>query len=115
MIEVYTHDYDGYRTVFASGTWRIGLIGRSARFASLSEMERHLETDEVFVLLEGGATLYTETERLAMETGKVYNIPRGVWHHVVISPDGKVLVAENSDTSAANTEKKTLKGGETPC
>ena len=106
MIEVYTHNYDGFAAVFESGEWKLGLLGYSERFARLAEMERHLLTDEVFVLLDGEATLHTESEDVQMEKLKVYNVPAGEWHHITVSRNGKVLVAENRNTSRENTEKR---------
>ncbi len=106
MIEIFTHNYEGFAAVFESGEWKLGLLGYSERFANFSEMERHLLTDEAFVLLDGEATLHTESESVSMEKLKVYNIPAGVWHHITVSPDGKVLVVENRNTARENTEKR---------
>lgn len=106
MIEVFTHNFEGFAAVFESGEWKMGLLGYSERFAKLAEMERHLLTDEAFVLLDGSATLHTDSESVEMEKHKVYNVPAGVWHHITLSPDGKVLVVENRNTSRNNTEKR---------
>ncbi len=68
--------------------------------------ERHLETDEAFVLLEGKALLIEDDTEYEMEKCKVYNIKKGIWHHIVVSPDATVLVIENSNTSPDNTERR---------
>ena len=86
--------------------WKIGLLRHSQRFSACRQMERHLETDEVFVLLEGSATLYVEDQKIPMETCTVYNVRKAAWHHIVVSEDATVLVVENSNTSRDNTEKK---------
>ena len=86
--------------------WKIGLLRHSQRFSACCQMERHLKTDEVFVLLEGSATLYVEDETIPMEKCTVYNVKIGAWHHIVVSEDATVLVVENSNTSRDNTEKK---------
>ena len=78
------------------------------RFSRVDELERHLKTDEIFVLLEGKATLYTDKEEVEMVVGSVYNVPVGVWHHIVVSEDASVLIVENADTAKDNTEKKKL-------
>jgi len=88
--------------------WKVAYLGHCDRFGSLTGMERHLLTDEVFVLLKGQATLYVEEEQETMEPGVVYNFPKGAWHHIVVSPDAAVLVMENSDTSPENTEKRSV-------
>ena len=56
--------------------------------------------------MDGTATLYTEEEQCEMEKNVLYNIPAGVWHHIVVSEDATVLVVENSNTTKENTEKK---------
>ena len=86
--------------------WKIGLLRHSQRFSACCQMERHLETDEVFVLLDGSATLYVENETYHMEKCTVYNVKKCAWHHIVVSEDATVLVVENSNTSRDNTEKK---------
>ena len=47
-------------------------------------------------------------EEVEMTVGSVYNVPVGVWHHIVVSEDASVLVVENADTTKDNTEKKKL-------
>ena len=86
--------------------WKIGLLRHSQRFSACCQMERHLETDEVFVLLEGSATLYVEDQKIPMEKYTIYNVRKAAWHHIVVSEDATVLVVENSNTSRDNTEKK---------
>ena len=88
--------------------WKVAYLGYCERFGSLTGMERHLETDEVFVLLRGEATLYVEEAVFPMEQGVVYNVKKGEWHHIVVSRDASVLVIENSDTTPDNTEKRSV-------
>ena len=38
--------------------WRVGLLSYGERFSRLSMLEKHVQTDEVFILLKGDATLY---------------------------------------------------------
>ena len=112
MIDKITYIHDGFQVLKEFEGWKIGFLRYCERFSSCTEMERHLETDEVFVLLEGNATLYTEEEICTMRRSILYNIPKGVWHHIVVSEDATVLVIENSNTSKANTQKK---GVQSPC
>lgn len=104
-IELNTYDGNGFQVLKEFEGWKIGFLRYSERFAGLGEMERHLKTDEVFVLLEGKATLYTENEKCEMDRNILYNIPKDVWHHIVVSEDAIVMVVENSDTNRENTEK----------
>ena len=91
------------------------MLRRSDRFSEFGVLERHLKTDEVFVLLSGKATLYVHddavdrTESTEMQPLKVYNVPRNTWHHIVVSEDASVLVVENRGTAKENTERRNLK------
>jgi mannose-6-phosphate isomerase-like protein (cupin superfamily) len=106
MIRIGTHVDAGFRVMAEWGEWKVGMLRYNERFSRLGEMERHLLTDEVFVLVSGKATLYTDTEAVAMEIGNTYTVPVGVWHHIVVSEDALVTVVENRNTSIENTEKK---------
>ena len=106
MINVGVHTDAGFKVMVESGEWKVGMLRYNERFSRLGEMERHMLTDEVFVLLSGRATLYTDIEEKRMEEGVVYTIPAAVWHHIVVSSDACVIVVENRNTSIENTEKK---------
>ena len=114
MIRISQHTDEGFRVLIESGTWKVGMLRYSQRFARLGELERHLLTDEVFVLLSGSATLYTDCQSLAMEQNSLYTIPAGVWHHIILSEDACVIVVENQDTSRENTEKRYFEEQEEP-
>ena len=106
MIRVFSHASDGFKVAVESGEWKVGVLRYNERFSRLGEMERHMLTDEVFVLVSGSSTLYTDAEEKKMEVGVVYTVPAAVWHHIVVSYDATVLVVENRNTSIENTEKK---------
>ena len=104
-------EIDGYQTVhsFDNGDgWRIGLISPAERFTEegMTYLERHNMTDEVFILLQGNATLIIGEEKtyVPMETGILYNVEQSEWHHVLIEKDSIVAVVENKGTSKENTE-----------
>lgn len=113
IMEEYSYKGNDFKTVLKTKKWKIGLLRYSERFSSLGVWERHLKTDEVFVLLSGTAILYTKDtdgviEKKEMKVGTVYNLPAMEWHHIVVSRDATVMVVENSDTSKVNTEKVTI-------
>ena len=112
-MEQFAFDGESFRVGIASERWRIGMLRWGPRFATLGEAERHLTSDEAFVLLQGGATLYEiqedgEMQETPMELGTVYNIKAGTWHHIVVRRDALVLVVENRDVSMENTQRKPL-------
>ncbi len=107
-IEIYRQDDPGYKTQFCFGAWRVGLLREDDRFVHVTYLERHLLTDEAFALLEGRAALITRSDGketfTEMLPGSVYNIPQGLLHNIVVSPDATVIIAENAETGRENTE-----------
>jgi hypothetical protein len=75
------------------------------------EMQRHDETDEVFVLLRGSCILFvgagdeTVTGIFAenMQLHKIYNVKKSTWHTHTLSKDAMVLIVENRDTTFDNS------------
>ena len=72
MIEKASHRDFGFKVMTEFDGWKIGMLRYSERFSRLGELERHLLTDEVFVLMSGKATLYTDREAVEMEPYAVY-------------------------------------------
>ena len=109
-IEVLEYNGDGYSKVMSYDAWRVAIINYAERFEekNLSRLERHLLTDEVFVLLEGDATLVSDSAQYRMEKGTMYNVNAGVWHAISVSRDAKVLIVENDNTCIENTEYKQI-------
>ena len=106
MIEKASHRDPGFKIMAEFDGWKIGILRYNERFSRFGELERHLLTDEVFVLMSGKATLYTDHETVEMEPCAVYTVPAGVWHHIVVNEDASVIVVENRNTSIENTEKR---------
>ena len=111
-LDVFEHNGDGYIRMAEYDAWVVALCNPAERFTEEGRtyLERHNETDEVFVLLEGSAylTIGLEMTRVDLEPNKIYNVKKGVWHSHIMSPDAKVLIVENSNTSAANSDKLPL-------
>jgi mannose-6-phosphate isomerase-like protein (cupin superfamily) len=66
-IEATTFTGSDFKVMTAFEGWKIGFLRYSDRFSDFKVIERHNETDEVFVLLEGTAKLYVEDESVEME------------------------------------------------
>lgn len=102
---------DGYEPLVRYRDWRVAVITYAERFCrkNLCRLERHTETDEVFVLMTGSGVLYIGREGtpVVMEPYAVYNVKRDVWHGISVSEDAKVLICENDDTGPENTEYRT--------
>ncbi len=110
MEELLVLDYDGkgYFSHFKYGGWRIAYLNYAPMFTKecITYLERHNETDEVFILLEGEASLFMgETAKeVVMEKFVSYVVKKSAWHNIVVSEDAKVLIVENADTGKANSE-----------
>lgn len=112
MIEKFRYDGEDLKVVKMYEGWQVSILRNSERFSASDHIwERHLLTDVVFVLLSGAAVLYAKnedgvSEKVEMKPCTVYNIPKKIWHHVIVADEKTtVLVIENSNTSQANTEK----------
>jgi mannose-6-phosphate isomerase-like protein (cupin superfamily) len=108
QLEVTEYDGPGYKPLADFGGWRVAVANYVPKLelSRLDFQERHLETDEVFVLLQGEGGLLIGKERLqiSLEMGKVYNVKRGIWHRVYMTPGATVLIVENTDTGSYNTD-----------
>ena len=109
MIQKFDFKGEDFKVLMQYENWKIGFLRFAERFSVFDRLERHLETDEAFVLLDGSALIYTENDKIQMQKCTLYNIPKGVWHHITVSEDATVMVVENSNTCKDNTEKKQIK------
>ena len=107
-IETFDFDGEGYMPLVEYSGWRVAIANFCDRLLAenICKMERHLETDEVFILLNGHAVIYVgeEMDGHVMKIGKVYNVKRGEWHCISMEESTKVAIIENSGTGEKNTE-----------
>lgn len=113
LLEIRRHDGPSYKPLVDFGAWRVAILNFSEDLLpeNLTRMQRHNETDEVFVLLAGRCILFvgegtdtvTRMHAVPLEPGGVYNVKQAVWHTHTLSPDAKVLVVENRDTTYDNS------------
>ena len=107
-LDIIEYGGEGYKRLVNNAKWTLATLNYAERFdaGNLSTLERHNATDETFVLLTGEATLLIgpKAEPVPMEPLKYYNVRAGVWHHINVTPGTRVLVAENADTSMANSD-----------
>lgn len=112
-VNVYAPREEGFFPVVFFGQWRVAVLNYCdiVEKNALYRLERHVETDEVFVLQNGQAWLIlggsgdapSAVETFPMEEGAVYNIAQGCWHHIVMTRDASVLIVENADTGDSNS------------
>lgn len=118
LLEIHQYDGVGYQPLVFSDGWQAALLNWEPLFdlAHAGEIERHNQTDEVFVLWRGRALIFvSDGERLQaeeMKTGAIYNVPRGVWHNLLASRDASWIIVENRGTHLEDTELRQMSGAE---
>ena len=105
-LDVIDYEGKGYKPVVKFEAWRVAFLNYDTHFDKIMKLERHMETDEVFMLLEGEATLVIGLEKslVPMEKHKIYSVKKGTWHNIKVSENAKVFIVENDDTTVNNTE-----------
>jgi hypothetical protein len=113
LLEMHEYLGEGYKPLIDFNCWRVAVLRYLDELQpdKISYFERHNETDEVFVLLQGQAVLFmgeggetVETVHpVVMRNGVFYNVKRGAWHTVALSRDATILLVENRDTARENS------------
>jgi len=114
ILEVREYADEGYKPLVDFNDWRVAILNYIDEIHPdrNQTLERHMLTDEVFVLLRGKASLIIggngpglgDVDPQCLEPGKLYNVRRSTWHTVLMSRDASILIVENRDTGASNTE-----------
>ena len=118
LLQIHTYDGPGFKPLVAFSAWRVAILNFLEQLVPerIDSMERHTETDEVFVLLcgQGVLVLGGNCDHVdgiypqPMQTGVIYNVKRDAWHTILLSRDAAVLLVENRDTGDHNTEYASL-------
>lgn len=113
-IAINSYDGEGVKRMIESGTWFVGIKNYKPAndVDGFSFLEKHLLTEEVFVLLQGRCVLLVDVsldgsgsdlQCVPMEQGKVYCVHQGVWHNTIVSRDVKIILIENQNTATENS------------
>jgi len=115
LLEVKDYTGEGYSPVVDFESWRVAILNYCDELLpqNIYNMQRHNETDEVFVLLKGDFILYIgegkekveKIHAVKLQPFKMYNVKKGVWHNHTLSKDASVLIVENRETSAQNSPR----------
>lgn len=125
MIEIPTHlvtigssFQQTYQPVLDFHGWKIAMLRYFHVVApeTFYRVERHCNTNEVFILTAGQADLIvfdgsnhpTDGIVFPMRQHVAYDIQQSVWHHVVMSPDAHIVLFERSETGPETTEYQVL-------
>lgn len=114
LIEIKNFDKEGFMPLVSFGGWRVAALRflDELKPENIKSMERHLETDEVFVLVKGSGMLLIGgnhekpegIQSFIMKIGEVYNIKLNTWHTISLSNDAHVILVENENTNSNNSE-----------
>ena len=112
-IQITNFPVEGYEPLVDYKSWRVAVLKYCEDVLPdhIKTMQKHMETDEVFVLVSGNCTLIEagadecpgELKFVKLEPNKVYNVKRGVWHNHVLDEEGAVVIVENQDTTDDNS------------
>ncbi len=111
-------DYNGkgYAKLLHFKEWRVAVLNyiEELELENITYVECHLNTDEVFVLQKGEATLIfaevqdnyvTSFSKIKLEKNKVYNVKAGTYHTHTLSKDCQLLIIEQEDTDYDNSPR----------
>ena len=110
-LQVIDYQDEGFQPVMAFEDWRLAGLNYSPD-SDVSQpeyqIERHLETDEVFILTEGRAWLlicgngehWEGCKVVEMGKGVIYNVRLGAWHGTIMAPDSRIILVEKRDTGS---------------
>ena len=113
LLEIHTHTGPAFQPLVNFQSWRVAVLNFTdhLRPENLHDLQRHDETDEVFVLLKGRGILFIGDGKdeagtitaVDLEPLTIYNVKQGTWHNHTLSEDASVLVVENRETTLENS------------
>jgi mannose-6-phosphate isomerase-like protein (cupin superfamily) len=113
-LAVHEWEGSGYMPLVFSHDWQAAILNWEPVFEleNVGEVERHNQSDEVFVLTKGQAVLFTVDDLgmqvQEMKIGVLYNVLKGVWHNLVSTRDASWIIIENRDTHLGDCELRQL-------
>jgi len=117
-LQIHSYEGEGFQPLVAFNGWRVAILNYldDIHPERNNTMERHTETDEVFVLTKGKGVLIiggngSQVDAIhsqTLEIGKICNVRRNTWHTILLSRDASVLIVEKRDTGEPNSEYTSL-------
>ena len=110
LVQIGDFTGNGYDSVIKFGGWRVAYLNNTTDAPSgLDVFERHVDSDEVFILVQGACKLLLspngcdELDVIEMEPLVMYNVRQVAFHSVLMQPGCRILIVENIDVSGENT------------
>ncbi|OGS20296.1 MAG: hypothetical protein A3J83_04980 [Elusimicrobia bacterium RIFOXYA2_FULL_40_6] len=115
FLQVKIYNKAGYKPTIDFEKWRVAYLNTTQDLTTnyIIKIERHMKSDEVFVLLEGECVLiaagnsekpWEKLKFIPMKRSVIYNYPKGSWHSVIMNKKSKILIVENKNTCGSNSE-----------
>jgi hypothetical protein len=114
LVEIGEYFGVGFQPVLNFEGWRVAMkrAADNTSPAKFHSVDRHNETNEVFVLTTGQAEMLlmeggnapTAFHLFPMELNVAYSVQAEAWHHVFMSDDAHIIVFERSNTSRENSD-----------
>ncbi len=115
LVEVGASFAQTYQPVLSFSGWKVAMLRHFHVVApnTFRRVERHWNTNEVFILTAGQADLILLDlgdqaapipHVVPMETNVAYNVGQSVWHHVVMSEDAHIVLFERAETGPETTD-----------
>ncbi|HQY92695.1 hypothetical protein [Caldilinea sp.] len=115
LVEIGSSFAQTYQSVLTFSGWKVAMLRCFEIVApeNFTRVERHWNTNEVFILTAGEADLIlfddadgtpTQSFVIAMQHSVAYNVRQSIWHHVIMSPDAHVILIEREETGPATTD-----------
>ena len=114
-LQVSSFNGEGYLPLIDFQSWRVAELRYIDELEpeKIDNMQKHNETDEVFVVLEGDFTLFLggqgdtigEIQAIKLEPLKLYNVKKGTFHTHTPDKNCTCLIIENKDTTDDNSPK----------
>jgi len=118
LIDIEEYNESGYKPIIDYGEWRVAVLNYCDELLpkNIDKMQKHNQTDEVFVLLKGECLLFLaegdqKIDKIyaqKMKPYKMYNIKKSVWHTHTLSRNAMVLIVENKNTCLNNSPEQKL-------
>ncbi|MBZ9687213.1 hypothetical protein G9F72_012845 [Clostridium estertheticum] len=122
LLEIKEYGGDGYMPMIDYGNWRVAILKYCDELLpeNIIKMQKHNDTDEVFVLLKGKFILYIgdgddmveNVYAKELQPLKMYNVKKATWHTHSLSEDAVVLIIENQNTELSNSPETQLTLGQ---
>jgi ureidoglycolate hydrolase len=115
LVEIGSSFAQTYQPVLRFAGWKVAMLRYFDVVApeTFHRVERHWNTNEVFILTGGRADLILLEEVngapsqpfvIPMQPNVAYNVRQSAWHHVVMSLDAHIILIEREETGPATTD-----------